>query len=92
MTDPPRSTPQAPPPVAVPAPLRSGGAASLLIGAGILLSRIAGLVRERVIATCFGTGLHADVFSAGLRLPNVVQNLLGAVSYTHLTLPTNREV
>ena len=60
-----------------PAPARSGGVASLLIAAGIFLSRIAGLVRERVIATCFGTGLHADVFSAGLRLPNAVQYLLG---------------
>ncbi len=36
-----------------------------------------GLVRERVLAIYFGTGLHADVWSAGLRLPNVLQNLLG---------------
>lgn len=55
---------------------RSSGAAAL-VGAGILLSRVVGLVRERVLATYFGTGLHADVFSAGLRLPNVLQNLLG---------------
>ena len=34
-------------------------------------------MRERVLATYFGTGLHADVFSAGMRLPNVLQNLLG---------------
>ncbi len=30
-----------------------------------------------MLATYFGTGLHADVFSAGLRLPNLLQNLLG---------------
>ena len=48
-----------------------------LVGLGILLSRVTGLVRERVLATYFGTGLYADVFSAGLRLPNVLQNLLG---------------
>jgi len=59
-----------------PAP-RSGAAASLMVGLGIFLSRIVGLVRERMLATYFGTGLHADVFSAGLRLPNVLQNLLG---------------
>jgi putative peptidoglycan lipid II flippase len=53
------------------------GAAALLVGLGIFASRIIGLVRERVLATYFGTGLHADVFSAGLRLPNVLQNLLG---------------
>jgi putative peptidoglycan lipid II flippase len=52
-------------------------AAAAAVGTGILLSRVIGLVRERVIATYFGTGLHADVWSAGLRLPNVLQNLLG---------------
>ena len=56
---------------------RSSHTASLLAGAGIFLSRIVGLLRERLVATCFGTGLHADVFSAGLRLPNVLQNMLG---------------
>jgi putative peptidoglycan lipid II flippase len=60
-----------------PAPAARSGAAAFLVGLGILLSRVAGLVRERVLATYFGTGLHADVFSAGLRLPNVLQNLLG---------------
>src|SRR5262245_19609260 len=53
------------------------GAAAFLVGSGILLSRIVGLLRERVLATYFGTGLHADVFAAGMRLPNVLQNLLG---------------
>jgi putative peptidoglycan lipid II flippase len=53
------------------------GLAAFAVGAGILLSRIIGLVRERVLATYFGAGLHADVFSAGLRLPNLLQNLLG---------------
>jgi putative peptidoglycan lipid II flippase len=63
-------------PEAAPAADRSG-AAAVLVGLGIFSSRIIGLVRERVLATYFGTGLHADVFSAGLRLPNVLQNLLG---------------
>jgi putative peptidoglycan lipid II flippase len=62
----------APPPAAP-----RSGVAALLVGFGIFLSRVAGLVRERVLATYFGTGLHADVFSAGLRLPNVLQNLFG---------------
>ena len=59
------------------APVPRGGVAALVVGLGILSSRLLGLVRERVLATYFGTGLHADVFSAGLRLPNVLQNLLG---------------
>jgi putative peptidoglycan lipid II flippase len=56
---------------------RSSRAASFLIAAGILLSRVVGLVRNRVVATYFGAGMHADVLSAGLRMPNVLQNLLG---------------
>jgi putative peptidoglycan lipid II flippase len=60
-----------------PTPAARGGVAALAVGSGILLSRVIGLVRERVLATYFGAGLHADVFSAGLRLPNVLQNLLG---------------
>jgi len=65
------------PGVDAPAPPARSGASALLVGLGILLSRIVGLVRERVLATYFGTGLHADVFAAGMRLPNVLQNLLG---------------
>jgi putative peptidoglycan lipid II flippase len=60
-----------------PAPAGDSGAGPLLVGLGIGSSRVIGLIRERVLATYFGTGLHADVFSAGLRLPNVLQNLLG---------------
>jgi putative peptidoglycan lipid II flippase len=62
--EPPRAAPRA-------------GLAAFAVGSGIFLSRVIGLVRERVLATYFGAGLHADVFSAGLRLPNVLQNLLG---------------
>jgi putative peptidoglycan lipid II flippase len=54
-----------------------GGAAAFFVGLGIFSSRIAGLIRERVLATYFGTSLYADVLGAGMRLPNVLQNLLG---------------
>ena len=47
------------------------------VAAGILFSRIAGLLRERVFAHYFGTSLFADAFRAALRMPNVLQNLLG---------------
>jgi putative peptidoglycan lipid II flippase len=53
------------------------GVAAFLVGLGIFLSRIAGLVRDRMLAHYFGTSLYADVFSAGLRGPNLLQNLLG---------------
>lgn len=58
-----------------PAKRRGGGA--LAVGAGIFLSRIAGLVRERVIAFYLGLSPAAGAFTAALRIPNILQNLLG---------------
>lgn len=54
---------------------RFGGA--LAVGAGIFLSRIAGLVRSRAIAHYLGQGAATDAFNAALRIPNLLQNLLG---------------
>lgn len=48
-----------------------------LVAAGILLSRLAGFVREAVLARYLGTSPFASAFRAGLKLPNVIQNLLG---------------
>ena len=57
------------------------GAASqryaFLVAAGIFLSRIAGLVRDRVFAHYFGLSATADAFKAALRIPNFLQNLFG---------------
>jgi len=47
------------------------------VGSGILLSRIAGLIRERVFAHYFGNSDAADAFKAALRIPNFLQNLFG---------------
>ena len=74
------------------APRKSNRAASLLVAAGILLSRILGLVRERMLAIYFGTGLQADVFSAGLRMPNVLQNLLGEGTLSASFIPVYSEL
>jgi putative peptidoglycan lipid II flippase len=56
-------------------PRRFGGA--LAVGAGIFLSRIAGLVRERVFAHYLGLSDAAAAFRAAMRIPNLLQNLLG---------------
>ncbi|MDP2576521.1 MAG: murein biosynthesis integral membrane protein MurJ, partial [Candidatus Palauibacterales bacterium] len=47
------------------------------MGAGIFLSRIVGFVRDAAIAAFFGTGLTADAYTAALRIPNILRNLLG---------------
>jgi putative peptidoglycan lipid II flippase len=54
-----------------------GRAAALAVAAGILLSRLAGLVRERVFAHYLGNSDAAGAFKAALRIPNVLQNLFG---------------
>ena len=48
-----------------------------LVAAGILLSRIMGLVRQRVFNSYFGLFEEADVFTSALRVPNFLQNLFG---------------
>jgi putative peptidoglycan lipid II flippase len=56
--------------------MRGGGAA--LVAAGILLSRIAGLIRQRVFSHYFGLRTDAaDAFTAAVRIPNFLQNLFG---------------
>jgi len=50
---------------------------AFLVGAGIFLSRVSGLVRDRVFAHYFGLSATADAFKAALRIPNFLQNLFG---------------
>src|SRR3984885_3559508 len=50
---------------------------AVLVAAGIMLSRIAGLIRERALAHFLGTLPAADAFRAALRIPNFLQNLFG---------------
>jgi putative peptidoglycan lipid II flippase len=56
-------------------PAAVGGAG--LVASGILLSRIAGVIRESVFAHYLGNSGAADAFKAGFRIPNILQNLLG---------------
>ena len=51
---------------------------SFFVAAGILCSRLAGLVRLRVFAYYFGLQSDAaDAFNAAFRIPNFLQNLFG---------------
>ncbi len=56
---------------------RGSGKNAVLVGAGILLSRLSGLLRARIFAHYFGNSDAADVFNAALRIPNLLQNLFG---------------
>ena len=47
------------------------------VAAGILLSRLAGLVRERFFSHFFGLSDAGDAFKAAFKIPNSLQNLFG---------------
>ena len=47
------------------------------VSAGILLSRLLGLVRDRVFAHFFGNSVAADAFRGAFRIPNFLQTLFG---------------
>lgn len=50
---------------------------AFLVGAGILISRIIGVIRQRVFAHYLGTSDAAGAFSAAFRIPNFLQNVFG---------------
>ena len=56
---------------------RRAGSYAALVAAGIFLSRLAGLVRTRVMAHFLGSSRAADAFNAALKVPNFLQNLFG---------------
>ena len=48
-----------------------------LVALGQITARLAGLVRERVLAQYLGTGAGADIFTAATRIPGLLQQVLG---------------
>ena len=53
------------------------GRHAFLVGAGILISRIVGLIRQRIFAHYFGNSGAGDAFTAAFRIPNFLQNVFG---------------
>lgn len=53
------------------------GRHAFMVGAGILISRIIGVIRQRVFAYYLGTSDAAGAFSAAFRIPNFLQNVFG---------------
>jgi len=53
------------------------GRHAFLVAAGILISRLVGLVRQRIFGHYFGLSDAADAFTAAFRVPNLLQNLFG---------------
>ena len=59
---------------------------------GVLLSRIAGLVRDSIFAHFLGNSAAADAFKAGFRIPNILQNLLGEGVLSASFIPVYRRL
>ncbi|MBX6365271.1 MAG: murein biosynthesis integral membrane protein MurJ, partial [Gemmatimonadetes bacterium] len=63
-----------------------------MVAAGIFLSRISGLLREAFFAHYFGNTLFSDAFRAALRIPNILQNLLGEGTLSASFIPVYAEL
>ncbi len=56
---------------------RTNNSGSFLVGMGILASRTAGLIREIVLAGVLGVSASTDAIRNAVKIPNLLQNLLG---------------
>lgn len=61
------------------------GLAALILGASVLLSRVMGLVRDKVISYLFGATGESDLYFAAFVIPDFINYLL-AGSYFSITL------
>ena len=66
---------------------RPSGRGSSAVAAGIALSRLSGLLRESLLRSVLALGPAADAFAAALRIPNLLQNLLGEGSLSASFIP-----
>lgn len=63
-------------------PTKTVAGAALIVSTAGILSRILGLLRDRILAAQFGAGDTLDIYYAAFRIPDLVYNLLivGALS------------
>jgi len=55
----------------------TGKSSAVMVAAGMLVSRVAGLITFRMFGYYFGLSDSADAFRAALRIPSFLQNLFG---------------
>ena len=80
-----------PAPPAAPAAATDRSAA--LVAAGILLSRLSGIVRETVLSAILGASTNAaEAFAFSLQIPKILQNLLGEGALSASFIPVYSNV
>ena len=62
------------------------------MGAATGLSRIAGLIRDMVVATLFGAGFGTDAFFMAFTIPNLLRRFFAEGSLTAAFVPTFADV
>ncbi|WP_303722606.1 murein biosynthesis integral membrane protein MurJ [Malonomonas rubra] len=67
-------------------------AATLVMAFATSLSRIAGLVRDVIVARMFGAGFATDAFFMAFTIPNLLRRFFGEGSLTAAFVPTFSEV
>lgn len=67
------------------------GAAALIISGAYLLSRLLGLLRDRLLVAEFGIGPTADAYSAAFRLPEILFTLLVSGAFAVAFIPVLTE-
>jgi putative peptidoglycan lipid II flippase len=67
-------------------------AATLVMAFATSLSRVAGLVRDMIVARLFGAGFATDAFFMAFTIPNLLRRFFGEGSLTAAFVPTFSEV
>src|SRR5689334_6852179 len=65
--------------------------ATILVMAGVLLSRVLGLVRDRVIAHQFGQGTQTDIYNAAFTIPDLINNVIAGGALASAFIPVFTE-
>ena len=65
--------------------------AAILLGASALVSRLLGLIRDRLLAGTFGAGEELDIYFAAFRIPDFVYGILITGGIAAVFLPVFSE-
>jgi len=66
--------------------------ATLVMAVATALSRVAGLIRDIIVARLFGAGFATDAFFVAFTIPNLLRRFFGEGSLTAAFVPTFSEV
>ncbi len=63
------------------------GVAAAIMAASVLLSRLMGLIRDKVISYCYGATLESDIYFAAFVIPDFINYLLAGAYFSITLIP-----